>query len=454
MKQILSGSDAVKILLGKQEIKNNEKFRFIKFLLFYKADGQYLIYNDLTKQLLLLTKQELDSVKICILKEQRNPLIDQLIREWFLVSDTFNELNLCEQVRIIVKNTRQIDYISNYNILTTTMCNAHCFYCYQAGANQSIMSSKIAEDVAEYIIKNNKGHTVRINWFGGEPLCNVKAIDIICRKLKKVNVKFYSVMTTNASLFNDELLERASDLWNLKWLQITVDGTCEKYDSIKNFKDKSKHNFNNVISNIEKICKKNIPIHLRMNMDKHNNSDLFDLADYLYEKFNKYENFTPYVNLLYENVGYVKTVRTNEERVLITRQYVKLCKYIESKFKRHRTMGFGELKVCACLADRKESVLISPNGDLGFCEHHVDDDFFGTIYDEIKKPAWCKYKSKAERCKRCPVYCSCLRLEKCPNAQHECYDYILYGKIRNIQFGMKKAYLDAVESGKIVDVVL
>lgn len=52
----------------------------------------------------------------------------------------------------------------SYTILTTTDCNARCFYCYELGRSRIPMSEQTAHEIADYI----SAPKVNIHWFGGE----------------------------------------------------------------------------------------------------------------------------------------------------------------------------------------------------------------------------------------------------------------------------------------------
>ena len=77
---------------------------------------------------------------------------------------------------------------------------------------------------------------------------------------------------------------------------------------------------------------------------------------------------------------------------------------------------------------------------MGFCEHFVDTDFFGTIYQDVNKPVWSDFKPKQDECYTCAAYPSCLHLSRCPSAQVKCYDNNRFSRIKNIRTGMVKAY--------------
>lgn len=440
MLQIQKPTKYVEKVLGKQSYCNDTVYRLLHFCIVLPVDTDYLIYNNLTKELLLFTNEEFSSFQksgFCFLDAQT----ERLVNSWFLVPKEFDDIALCEQIRSFTRLLKpQKDYINNFTILPTTGCNARCFYCYEAGTPVKTMDKKTATDVAEYIIKKSSGKQVRLNWFGGEPLCNIQAIDTICAVLSENNVDYYSTMTSNAYAFNEATIEKAVDLWKLKWIQITLDGLADTYNRVKDYKNHDSNAFAKVIENIDNLCKNNVEVQIRMNMDKHNSEELFNLAEFLQVKFVKYKNFVPYALPIYEDVGFEKTVRSDDERKIITDKYISLCKHFDKLGFRKRAMHFKEIKVYSCQADKKDWVIIMPDGHLGCCEHYVGSDFFGTIYDDTPKPFWSKQRAPLEKCKTCPAYPTCFLLEKCPAATAECYEYQQFTRMDNIISGMRNCY--------------
>lgn len=72
------------------------------------------------------------------------------------------------------------------------------------------------------------------------------------------------------------------------------------------------------------------------------------------------------------------------------------------------------------MVDSGDSITISPNGDLGMCEHYIDKDFIGHIdnpyekdFDIINK--WRDYVPATELCQDCPLYPICLKMKGCPD---------------------------------------
>ena len=63
--------------------------------------------------------------------------------------------------------------IENYTILTTTNCNARCFYCYESNLPHINMEETTAKRLVEYMIENKESNTLRRHWFGGEPLVGI-----------------------------------------------------------------------------------------------------------------------------------------------------------------------------------------------------------------------------------------------------------------------------------------
>ena len=440
MTQIKGADKTISSILGKQSVNESVRYRFLYFCLITEVENGLLIYNNLTKELLLISEKEYN-----ILIENNfsvdGEMVIELIEKWFLVPQEHDDVALSDKLIKIGRLIKNKSVVTDYNILTTTACNARCFYCYEAGTKAITMTEKTANDVAEYIIKKSKGKEVHITWFGGEPLCNLKAIDIICDRLTEKNVSFYSQMVSNAYLFDDELCEKAVNKWKLKWIQITLDGLADTYNRVKNYVYNDSDAFVRVTDNIERICKKNIAVQVRLNMDKHNAAELNDLVTYLNERFNKYKLFTLYPQLIYEDVGYEKISRTEEESAALIEQFYELRDRIKLLNSNWNIIKRDKFKCYSCQADDPSWLMILPDGNLGFCEHYIDSEFFGTIYDDTPKPAvWCEYCKPIQKCHTCPAYPTCLILEKCPAGMHKCSDFDEDIRVDYIRKGVLSTY--------------
>lgn len=167
-----------------------------------------------------------------VLVEDIGKDISYLIRSWFYVPkfvDTSSLAHLIRQKRLYSLTGPGSYTKSLYVIFTTTACNAACTYCFEKGYEAITMSDETADDVARYIEKTrDKNQTIRLKWFGGEPLVNKAVIDRICGKLKADGVKYESSITTNGSLLSKCSDKELIDLWHIKDIQLTFDALDRK----------------------------------------------------------------------------------------------------------------------------------------------------------------------------------------------------------------------------------
>ena len=140
---------------------------------------------------------------------------------------------------------------TEFTVLTTTDCNARCYYCYEKGIRREPMTRETAIAAADYIACASRGEKVRLRWFGGEPLFNREAIDVICGALEQKKICFESAMTTNGFYLDEKTTADAVEKWNLKNVQITVDGTEKTYNRIKAYIDAEENPYRRVMNNIK-----------------------------------------------------------------------------------------------------------------------------------------------------------------------------------------------------------
>lgn len=435
MKTILSHNVIMDDVVGKQAIKYDKEYRLIAFSHITKNDNTYLIYNTLTKELIALDDEENEILKAGNY-DFKSEFICELIKKWFLVPTDFNEFKLCDQIAKIAKSIESKLGIWFYNIFTTTACNARCFYCFEAGTKPKTMTLETAEKVADYIIKNRIEREITLHWFGGEPLCNTKVIDLICDKVNAHSTSFRSVIVTNGYLLDKELIKKAKNRWNVKYVQITLDGMGDTYNRVKNYVNPVGNPFEKVINNIGLLIKNEIFVSVRMNMDLYNEKELYALTDLLVERFGPSRYIEINTNIIYEDVGFVPTKRNDKEREELQSKFFKLVKYQEDVKMIRRKFLPRKIRTGRCSADSYHAVQILPCGELGNCEHYPDKYFYGTIFNDEPRQLWTDYAERLDICKTCAYYPECFILKRCNTKQ--CSDFrkkrILQELDRNVQY--------------------
>ena len=402
MQIIIPTASLNKLIFGKQTRSDGQSYRLMTYVVqCHVADG-LLLYNTLTCSLLLLTPDE--AADVTAQKE--------LIDRWFLVPQEHDDLNFCRKARQMAALLKPAaKNIVSYTILPTTGCNARCFYCYEKGTKPVAMAPETADKVVRYILAHRGDEKIEINWFGGEPLVNVRAIDQICTALNEQGVPFCSDMTSNGYLFDADMVRRAKDLWQLKYVQITLDGMVQTYNRVKDYLYKGVDAFERVLTNIGLLTAAGIHVSVRLNADMHNIGEMSQLVSLLHQRFGPNEHLSVYSHELY-------CEHTPEESATLYSQRMQLQQQIDAcGYRRKRKLQKG-FKLNRCMADNDQSVMISPDGHLGKCEHHIDREFYGHInHEERDKANIRKFKQRPadiEACATCFYYPQCCRLVTCP----------------------------------------
>jgi radical SAM protein with 4Fe4S-binding SPASM domain len=353
------------------------------------------------------------------------------------VPEGHNDRKLCEQIRKTAQLFKpSAKTITGYTILTTTGCNARCFYCYEKGTKPVTMTAETASKVVRYILAHRGEEKVNLSWFGGEPLYNVRVIDQICSELKEHGVIFKSKMTSNGYLFDAEMVQRAKDLWQLKNVQITLDGREKTYNLVKRYIYENVNAFERVLKNIELLTAADIHVQIRLNVDQHNIEEMLQLVPFLNERFGANKNLTIYSHELFGE-------RTPEESAALYEQRMKLEALIAECGNKRKHRLQSDIKLNHCMADNDNIAMISPSGYLGKCEHYIDREFFGHIDRKDRdKDVLQKFKERPAdiaECASCPYYPQCFRLVMCDNGA-DCTPERQKENIHNVIEAMKDEY--------------
>lgn len=413
MKNIIDGNSNVKKLLGKQTQKDVE-YRLMKYVLQEECEDGVLLHNSITGKMVLLECEEIDILNA--LPSRRTDAMAALIDDYFLVPTYYDEQVTVLKLRMLMKKVFFKEGIKGYTILTTTNCNARCFYCYQAGYPHFNMNEKTAVRLIDYMEEHLNSNSLNLSWFGGEPLVGINRIDQICKGLELRGIAFSSTMISNGYLFDEEIINRAVNLWRLKSIQITLDGTESVYNRTKAYVSSMESPYKRVLRNIELLIKNGIRVAVRLNLDLHNINDLRDLADELHNKIGQQDLFEVYSHVLFNDEGYDPIQRDNETEKLLYEYQNNLSLYLEELGLAKHHLILPSLKVYSCMADNENTVVVFPDGRLYKCEHTAIGDEFGHLDGGISKEInIIKYKESAHqtRCKDCPIYPSCVPLKEC-----------------------------------------
>lgn len=414
MKVVAQANETVLAIL-KRFLKTDFQGRMMKYCLAQPVEDGVLLFNLMTREMVLLTEEEYG----------RMTELDYLRQRWFVVPEGLNEKECMEFVRLILKSKMKTKgEITGYTIFTTTDCNARCFYCFELGRSRIPMSEETARKTAEYIKSHCGGKKVKISWFGGEPLMNPAVIDIICDSLAEAGIEFTSAMVSNGYLFDDVLAEKAENKWNLKRVQITLDGTEDVYNRIKAFVYSDTNPYQIVLSNIRRLLDRGIAVTVRLNLDLHNAEDLLVLADELTRRFGGENRLRVYAHHLFQD-GVTNAERYTDEE---WRRREDAMNRLNGKLLSGGLLSRGviskHVKMNHCMADNDKCVTIVPDGNIGVCEHYSETEFIGHLdkegFDAGVVAEWKQIMPEVPECADCFYYPECYKLKKCLN-ESVCY---------------------------------
>lgn len=440
MEILMQPNEKILAIIGEQPVFADKDYRFMKYCLISDIPEGKLIFNGLTRTLIILGENELQEIG-------NINKYAYLYKTYFLVPEDYNEMEIVDKLREHFRKPIDDIYLNNpqsFTILTTTKCNARCFYCYELHSkNKKHMTEETAAKIGDYInAYAPMDRQINCHFFGGEPLYNQKVIDIIVNKMIDFGRPFTTTFTTNGYLFTKDLINKAKTQWNTVNAQITIDGTESVYNKTKAYIYKDGQSpYKRVLNNIAALLNRGISVMIRLNLDLYNAEDLKKLVKELHDRFGNHPNLNIYAWPIFEDDSFT---RTKEEHI----QVFQKLKEIEDLFDYYGYV-YGlypkpEISSTQCMADDGESVMIAPGGELGTCEHLIDTNFWGHIddpttknFEELNK--WRTYEEPLLICQDCPIYPSCIRPTNCEE-MGKCDEQYKEWRIRRLVSGMLAQY--------------
>lgn len=147
--------------------------------------------------------------------------------------------------------------------IVTKDCQLACKYCYLVGKNaKERMSWDIAKEAVDYILDHEEDfpeEAVFFDFIGGEPFLEIDLIDRICDYIKvelyKRNHHWFEnytfCFTTNGINYNSKKVQDyiAKNKEHVS-VAITIDGTKQKHDLNRVYKDSGRGSYDDIVKNI------------------------------------------------------------------------------------------------------------------------------------------------------------------------------------------------------------
>ena len=431
MKQFLPGDPIIKTVLGEKKVLPDKSYRWSDFVLPFSHNGDDYIFNTFTKGCYCISDDSLivdPDVRYSSDDVLNSEVLTALHDGMFLVPENKDEATAYENffriVRPLRANMTKKGYKS-FTILPTTACNARCFYCFEQGIKYVTMTDEIVEQTIRFILDNHRdGESVRLNWFGGEPLIGEKIIDRITGALRDAGVEFKSRFVSNGSLVTSEIIKKMKENWNVSSVQITLDGVEEEYNRRKNYYFNYDSAYWHVLSNIRMLNENDILLNIRVNIDEQNMGGLEQMLSEI-------EQFMPYPEKLTVDMVPLFETREREDGIVVWDKVFEMCDYIKNNtvFMVSTHAAAKSLRLYHCMADAPyQSVTIAPDGKLYNCEN-IDSfpshgDIFNGVTDRKMLDSFIAVEKVAEKCRGCVCLPDCTPFTRCKTPKIHCKYFV------------------------------
>lgn len=290
-------------------------------------------------------------------------------------------------------------------------CNMTCDYCYADSGTYgaaSLMDIDTEREAIDFFFKYLKKDTrkIRVNFFGGEPLLNKKAllvgVDYINKKAKQLNKEVRYIITTNGTLIDDDILTVLKD--NHFSVNISLDGNEMAQNSSRRYNN-GKFTYRDVWKGINNMLAADIEVMARMTITNKNIRYFKESVEEIWDRGIEFVYFS--------------LVQTQDEQLTVKRKDIKqfaedVQELVSLGNARNGKGLLGDLGNIAEYEHRignklilKECKLFSsfnitctPNGDIYTCNRVIGNTEYvaGNIYDGIE---WGRLKQDY----KCPMIC-------------------------------------------------
>jgi len=388
----------------------------------FSDENTICIYNSKSGAIVRLKQENWEALCNHPIKEDVvREYIPELLRQGIIIDYKKDE------IQEIIFNMRKRQYSStgmlSLVIAPTMQCNYKCTYCFENESKLSeyyVMGNKEISGIYDFISKYLQEHfdikKLSIHWFGGEPLLAYEKVikplsSTLISLAQEKKIDYQSAIITNGFLLDYEVFKELTEKCLIDDYQITFDGRKDNYIRMKcppiNAYEKVKNNILS-ISNYIAESRRNIKVHIRINVDSSNVDDAKPFVEEI-------KGDSLYKNNLMFYLGRIRGTDYSLDVCEFERYEDTFNEYIKKKTK------FLEPRSIWCNQFSFNSFCIGPTGEIYKCEHDferkgcvIGNITTGLYYNDFLE----EYMNQpvADCCKECKIFPICLG--GCPNYKY------------------------------------
>ncbi|WP_205510384.1 radical SAM/SPASM domain-containing protein [Longitalea arenae] len=260
-----------------------------KFNIFFPHEDKIVGFNSYTSEYIVLEPMLYEMYDACFkqnsfddLGEVHPAFYSFLCEKEFLVDETLDEIQRVKEYSYKIDND-ETRYELHIN--PTMNCNFKCWYCYETHIKDSKMDQQTIDHTLKYVNnvfeQKKQLQQFSIGWFGGEPLLYYKKVvlpilEAVSALASERGITFFSSMTTNGLLINDETIETAKK-YGLNFFQITLDGNREKHNKVR-FISEGRGSYDQITANIVSLARAGLTVVVRINCSADTLNGINDIA--------------------------------------------------------------------------------------------------------------------------------------------------------------------------------
>lgn len=246
-------------------------------------EDAFVLYNTHNQAMTVLDSDEKAALDAIESQEPSSDFAETLVEQGFVTDDPEAEAEyLFYQYNKYKFNDRVLELL----IMPTMECNFNCAYCFEHDRTGK-MTPEVQRAVVDFVkdqYANRPFKTLKVSWYGGEPLLAIDVIENLSHELiafcDEKAIEYWAVLISNSYLATPDIAAKLVE-WRVFTDLVTIDGVGEVHDCHRCLKS-GEPNFDVLMENVQGMLKAGMAVEPHSVTDRSNLESCLELAKMLH----------------------------------------------------------------------------------------------------------------------------------------------------------------------------